>query len=164
LPSDADLKWFAEYRDKVKDALTEEDIKNAVYIAGRDRATPSSYRIEDKISGKELVFMSTGEGDASVTWDSGIPEIISKHNKAYFVNVTHGELACHPQMAGGIREILASGVTNLFSNTRPSVRGDEKLLNHRNTAISTCLWPDLISPSWALEGELICTWNNLLLK
>lgn len=127
LPSDADLKWFAEYRNRVKDALTEEDIKNAVYIAGRDKATPCSFRIENKISGKELVFLSTGEGDASVTWNSGIPEIISKQNKAYFVNVTHGELACHPQMTGGIKEILATGATNLFSNKRPLLRGEEIL-------------------------------------
>lgn len=127
LPSDADLKWFGEYRENVKDVLTEEDIKNAVYIAGRDRATPCSFTIENKMSGKELVFLSTGEGDASVTWESGIPEVISKQNKAYYANITHGMLACHPQMTGGIKEILASGQTNLYSTKRPAVRGDEKL-------------------------------------
>ena len=128
VPTKEDLNWFNNYRNKIISyKLGEEDIKNAVYIAGRDRATPCNYIIDDKSSGKELAFLSTAEGDASVTWDSGIPKIMTGKNKVYYVNVTHGELACNVGMFKGIKEILGSGYTNLFSAVRPSVRGDEIL-------------------------------------
>lgn len=127
VPSPKDLLWFADYRNKMKDALVEEDLKNAVYIAGRDKATPCNFRIDKKISGKELVFLSTGEGDQSVTWNSGIPQILTDKNAVYYTNVSHGELACHADMLKGIKEILANGNTNLFPDKRPSLRGDELL-------------------------------------
>jgi hypothetical protein len=127
IPSTENLLWFADYKSKMKDALTEEDLKNAVYIAGRDRATPCDFRIDEKSSGKELVFLSTGEGDQSVTWNSGIPKILSNKDAVYYVDVSHGELACHPSMFKGIGEILEDGATNLFSDKRPSLRGDELL-------------------------------------
>lgn len=124
VPEKNDLDWFKNYRDKITSYnLGEEDIKNAVYIAGRDKSTPCNF-IFDK---NELVFLSTAEGDASVTWDSGIPKIMTGKNKVYYVPVTHGELACNKGMFKGIREILTNGSTNLFATTRPSVRGDEIL-------------------------------------
>ncbi|TNF44481.1 MAG: CHAT domain-containing protein, partial [Bacteroidetes bacterium] len=128
LPAKEDLDWFKGYKNKITAYnLSEEDVKNAVYIAGRDKATPCNFFIEEKETEKELVFLSTAEGDASVTWDSGIPKIMTDKSKVYFVNVSHGELACNTGMFRGIREILAAGSTNLFSKTRPSVRGDEVL-------------------------------------
>ena len=128
IPEKEDLDWFKNYRDKITSfSLSEEDIKNAVYVAGRDKATPCNFTIEERGKDKELVFLSTAEGDASVTWDSGIPEIMTKKNKVYFVNVSHGELACNTGMFKGIKEILAAGSTNMFSKVRPSVRGDEVL-------------------------------------
>ena len=128
LPSAKDLEWFKEYRDKIKKyEFIDEDIKNAVYIAGRDRATPCNFILDERNTGKELVFMSTAEGDASVTWDSGIPKLMIGKNKVYYVNVTHGELACNRDMFRGIKEILVNGATNLFSDKRPSVRGEEIL-------------------------------------
>jgi CHAT domain-containing protein len=128
LPTKDDLDWFKTYRTKITSYnISEEDIKNAVYIAGRDKATPCNYIIDEKSPGKELVFLSTAEGDASVTWDSGIPKIMAEKNRVYFVNVTHGELACNQDMFKGIKEILVNGSTNIFSSARPSVRGDEIL-------------------------------------
>ncbi len=127
VPSAENLAWFAEYKGKMKDALVEEDFKNAVYVAGRDKATPCNFRIDEKSLGKELVFLSTGEGDQSVTWDSGIPKSMIDKNTVYYVNVSHGELACHTDMFKGIKEILINGNTNLFSGKRPSLRGDELL-------------------------------------
>ncbi len=126
LPSNDDLEWFARYRDLMKDALTGEDIKNAVYIAGSDKSTPTDFSVEETDSGKELVFWSTAEGDQSVTWNSGIPEIMADKKSVYYVNVSHGELACNPAMFKGIKEILAGGSTNLFSDKRPFVRGEEQ--------------------------------------
>jgi hypothetical protein len=128
IPEKEDLEWFKNYRDKITSfKLSKEDIKNAVYIAGRDKATPCNFTIEERGKDKELVFLSTAEGDASVTWDSGIPKIMTEKNKVYFVNVSHGELACNIGMFKGIKEILAAGSTNMFSMVRPSVRGDEVL-------------------------------------
>ena len=127
VPSAENLAWFAQYKSKMKDALVAEDLKNAVYIAGRSKATPCNFRIDEKNSGKELVFLSTGEGDQSVTWDSGIPKLLTDKNAVYYVNVSHGELACHRDLFKGIKEILINGSTNLFSDKRPTLRGDELL-------------------------------------
>ncbi len=127
VPSTENLVWFTEYKSKMKDALVEEDFKNAVYVAGHDKATPCNFRIDEKNSGKELVFLSTGEGDQSVTWDSGIPKLMIDKNEVYYVNVSHGELACHTDMFKGIKEILINGKTNLFSDKRPLLRGEELL-------------------------------------
>jgi CHAT domain-containing protein len=128
IPTKEDLDWFNNYRNKITAYnWGEEDIKNTVYIAGRDRATPCNFILDEKSSGSELVFLSTAEGDASVTWDSGIPKIITDKKRVYYVNVSHGELACNTGMFKGVKEILSSGSTNLFSTLRPSVRGDEVL-------------------------------------
>lgn len=127
VPSAENLSWFAEYKSRMKNALGSDDLKNAIYIAGRDKATPCNFRIDEKNSGKELVFLSTGEGDQSVTWDSGIPKLMTDKNAVYYVNVSHGELACHTDMFNGIKEILKNGSTNLFPDKRPSLRGDELL-------------------------------------
>lgn len=125
LPSEADLKWFKEYREKVKN-IRNEDLKNAVYIAGRDKATACGYRLSDKGKRSELIFLSTAEGDFSVTWDSGIPKKMVESNSVYYVNVTHGSLANESALFAGISEILESGSTNLFSKIRPAVRSAEK--------------------------------------
>ncbi|MEE4287534.1 MAG: CHAT domain-containing protein, partial [Mariniphaga sp.] len=128
VPDNKNLDWFKSYRDKMKNELVEEDFKNAVYVAGKDRATPCGYMLDKKTTGNELVFLSTAEGDQSVTWESGIPEALKKRkNAVYYVNVTHGELACHPLMFKGIKDILANGSTRFFSNEQPLVRGEEKL-------------------------------------
>lgn len=126
-PSTADLQWFAEYRDMMKAGIQDGDYSNAVYIAGKDKATPCGYRLDTNGNESELVFLSTAEGDQSVTWESGIPAKMIANNSVYYVDVTHGSLANEPDMFKGIREILTAGSTNLFRKTRPSVRGEEKL-------------------------------------
>ncbi|MGC3944722.1 MAG: CHAT domain-containing protein [Chryseolinea sp.] len=127
LPTSDDLVAFGKYRDKISDALDHIDYANAVYVAGRDRATPCGYRIDDGPAGKELVFLSTAEGDQSVTWESGIPPKMIKSDSVYYVDVTHGSLANEPNIFEGISDLLVRGTTNLLSRTRPLVRGDQKL-------------------------------------
>lgn len=127
LPSASDLAWFASYRDRMKNGLKEEDYAHAVYIAGHDKATPCGYRIDQDGNEPELVFLSTAEGDQSVTWETGIPARMIEKSSVYYVDVTHGSLACDPDMFKGIKEILHSGSTNLFSRTRPLARGEEKM-------------------------------------
>lgn len=127
IPSEDDLNWFKEYRDFNLQNIRDEDFDKAVYIAGHDHATPCDYRINEKSSGKELVFLCTGEGDQSVTWESGIPKTMIEKGRVYFVNVSHGSLACDSDMFKGISDILENGFTGLFSKNKPVVRGSEKL-------------------------------------
>ena len=127
VPSATDLKNFAAYRDKILATIEEDDFINAVYIAGKDKSTPVGYRIDDTANGKELVYLSTGEGDQSVTWETGIPKTMIEKNNVYYVNVSHGALSTEPTLFSGIDEVLQSGATGLFSKIRPQVRGTEKL-------------------------------------
>ncbi len=128
VPEKDELKQFKLYRDKVKPFVEDEDCKNVVYVAGQDKSTPCGFRIDNLSGGKkELVFLSTAEGDQSVTWESGIPRKLIDLNSVYYANVTHGSLANEPSIFGAIAEILANGSTNLLSKTRPNVRGGEKL-------------------------------------
>lgn len=127
LPTDGDLKTFDSYRNKIAASVTNSDFDNAVYIAGKDKATPCAYRVDNTAQGKELVFLSTAEGDQSVTWESGIPKKMIENNAVYYVNVSHGALANEPSMFRGIDDILQQGSTALFSKIRPVVRGTEKL-------------------------------------
>lgn len=126
LPAESDLNWFRDYREKIKN-IGEEDLKNAVYIAGHDKATACDYRINNMGKRSELIFLSTAEGDFSVTWDSGIPKKMIDNNSVYYVNVTHGSLANEPALFPGLIEILETGNSNLFSKIRPAVRSAEKV-------------------------------------
>lgn len=132
IPNDKDLQEFGKYRDYINSQMEGIDYTNMVYIAGKDKATPSAYRIDKTAKGEELVFLSTGEGDQSVTWDSGIPKKMIDSNAVYYVNVTHGGLSCDKSMFRGIDDILANGFTNLMSKNRPVVRGEEKVFRMPN--------------------------------
>jgi len=127
LPTAEDLKEFADYREAMCDIMTNEDLSNAVYIAGQDKVTPSGYYMHETPAGKDLVFLCTGEGDASVTWDSGIPANLIEKDRVYYVDVTHGSLANEPDMFKGVREILETGSTSQFTRTRPLVKTEEKV-------------------------------------
>ncbi len=127
VPTAADLKTFAAYRDQVIAGIKDADYANAVYIAGKDKSTPVGYRIDTTSAGKEIVFLSTAEGDQSVTWETGIPKKMIENNSVYYVNVSHGGLSMEPTLFRGIEEILSTGATSQFSKTRPVVRGAEKL-------------------------------------
>ncbi|HTI93016.1 MAG TPA: CHAT domain-containing protein [Puia sp.] len=121
------LNDFGAYRDAVIAAMPNLDLSNAVYIAGQFPQTPCGYRIDTIKDKKELVLLSTAEGDQSVTWDLGIPPVMISSNSVYYVNHSHGDLSNSPDMFSGIKEILEKGRTNLFSSIRPTVRGDQKI-------------------------------------
>lgn len=118
VPSDKPLEDFRAYRDAVNKTVI--DYKGAVYIAGRDKATPYSYQIDET----GLTFLSTSEGDSSVTWDSGIPQQLIKADQVYYTGVTHGQLANDNSLFGGIADILSDGRTSLLSKQRPVMRGE----------------------------------------
>ncbi len=127
LPIKKDLEEFAKHRDKVLAQEDKIDYSNMVYIAGKDKATPCGYRIDQTNAGKELEFLYTGEGDQSVTWESGIPKKMIENDSVYYVPVTHGALANEPDLFPGIFEILSQGFTYSLSKTRPMIRSTERL-------------------------------------
>jgi CHAT domain-containing protein/pimeloyl-ACP methyl ester carboxylesterase len=122
LPLKDKLTEFNNYRKAINQTVI--DYSNAVYIAGKDKATPCGYTIDADTG---LKFLSTAEGDSNVTWDSGIPAQMIAAETVYYVNVTHGQLANERDLFNGITEILQKGQTNLFSKQRPAVRGTEKV-------------------------------------
>lgn len=125
LPDVSVLEEFKIYRDGILAGREKIDYTNMVYIAGKDKATPCGYYNDMVPPRVELVFLSTGEGDQSVTWETGIPKQLIEKNQVYYVNVTHGALANDNSIFGGIEEILEKGKSDELSTTRPVVRGGE---------------------------------------
>jgi tetratricopeptide (TPR) repeat protein len=125
-PETNDLKTFRDYRNAIT-VSKDIDYANAVYIAGKDKSTPCDYSIEQTGSGTKLEIISTGEGDQSVTWDSGIPKEMIARDTVYYVDVSHGALANAPDMFDAIEELLTNKKTDLLTRVRPEVRGEQKL-------------------------------------
>ncbi|WP_460553290.1 DUF7379 domain-containing protein [Ferruginibacter profundus] len=126
IPDKDNLKVFKDYRNNIiakRDAI---DYSNMIYIAGKDKSTPCDYYNDIIPPRTELVFLYTGEGDQSVTWESGIPKQLIANNTVYYVNVTHGALANEPSIFEGIEQLLEKGSTGMLSKIRPVVRGEEQ--------------------------------------
>lgn len=125
IPNDDILKKFGAYRDAVINKNDTIDYSKAVYIAGqvrKNKDTPSGYRIVDG----SLEFLSTKEGDESVTWESGIPTKMITNGNVYYSDITHGELANDVRLFDAISEVLEKGETTLLRKTPPAVRSIEK--------------------------------------
>ena len=127
IPGAADLEVFKQYRDNILSKRDMIDYSNMVYIAGKDKYTPCDYYNDTILPRTELVFLYTGEGDQSVTWESGIPKQLIEAGAVYYVDVSHGALANESDIFEGIEQILEKGTTNLLSKTRPVVRGEEQV-------------------------------------
>lgn len=127
LPLQSDLDYFKNYRDNILTRKDEIDYSNMVYIAGKDKMTPCGYYLDTIPPKKQLYFLYTSEGDQSVTWESGIPKQLVEANAVYYSRVTHGALANEPDLFNAIEEILATGQTKLLSNTKPLLRGEDKI-------------------------------------
>ena len=124
IPGKTILKEFETYRNDILAASPNIDYSNMVYIAGRDKATPCDFYNDTIPPRVELVFLCTGEGDQSVTWETGIPQKLIEKKSVYYVDVTHGALANEPAIFDGIEDILATGITNELSTARPELRGE----------------------------------------
>ncbi|OBX26568.1 lecithin:cholesterol acyltransferase [Gelidibacter algens] len=127
LPLQSDLDYFKNYRDNILTKRDEIDYSSMVYIAGKDKMTPCGYYLDEIPPKKQLYFLYTSEGDQSVTWESGIPKQLIEANAVYYSRVTHGALANEPDLFNAIDEILVSGQTKLLRNTKPLLRGEEKI-------------------------------------
>ena len=127
LPLQSDLDYFKNYRDTILNKRDDIDYSSMVYIAGKDKMTPCGYYLDEIPPKKQLYFLYTSEGDQSVTWESGIPKQLLKANAVYYSQVTHGALANEPELFNAIEEILVTGQTKLLRNTKPLLRGEEKI-------------------------------------
>ncbi|SRX72966.1 CHAT domain-containing protein [Aequorivita antarctica] len=127
LPLKSDLDYFKNYRDNILKKRDEIDYSSMVYIAGKDKMTPCGYYLDEIPPKKQLYFLYTSEGDQSVTWESGIPKQLLEANAVYYSRVTHGALANEPDLFNAIEEILSTGQTKLLRNTKPLLRGEEKI-------------------------------------
>ena len=127
LPQQAELDYFRSYRDNILKKRDEIDYSSMVYIAGKDKMTPCGYYLDEIPPKKQLYFLYTSEGDQSVTWESGIPKQLISANAVYYSRVTHGALANDPDLFNAIEEILTTGQTKLIRNTKPLLRGEEKI-------------------------------------
>ena len=123
IPDQADLDFFDAYRNKVLQNMDAINMKNIIYIAGKDDATVCGYEINNILPDEKIVFKSTAEGDQSVTWETGIPKNIDTENGLYYVDVSHGGLANAADIFNGIAEILRIGKTDKLSKIRPMLRG-----------------------------------------
>lgn len=127
LPSQEDLTAFGNYRDAILKKANSIDYSNMVYIAGKDKQTPAGYTFDPYSTKPELLFLSTSEGDQSVTWASGIPKQIEDAKNVYYVDVSHGDLANEPDIFDAIDEILQQGSTDQLSKIKITRRGEELL-------------------------------------
>lgn len=127
LPLKSDLDYFKNYRDNILNKRDGIDYSSMTYIAGKDKMTPCGYYLDEIPPKKQLYFLYTSEGDQSVTWESGIPKQLIEANAVYYSRVTHGALANEPDLFNAIEEILSTGQTKLLRNTKPLLRGEEKI-------------------------------------
>jgi hypothetical protein len=131
IPSPAVLQHFGNYRKKILEETRQIDFKNVVYIAGacrRGKSTPCGYTLDNNGS---LKFLSTAEGDESVTWATGIPAELLQKGKVYYSPVTHGELANDASLFPAISDVLNRGLTSRLRTSPAAVRGIEKLFISR---------------------------------
>jgi CHAT domain-containing protein len=124
IPGKKHLDTFKAYRDFINSNVKDIDYSNAVYIAGKDKSTPSGYELDEN---NNLVFLSTAAGDQSVTWESGIPKKMIENNTVYYADVSHGALSNDPSLFSAISDILINGSTTLLKKTKPVIRGAELL-------------------------------------
>jgi tetratricopeptide (TPR) repeat protein len=124
IPSEADLKTFGKYQEKIVAEEGQINYENIYYIAGQSRKNKFTVSDLDVHDGK-LSFYATNQGDESVTWESGIPKSIVDSSRLYYANVTHGSLSNEKRLFGAIEDILKQGVTGRLQNNLPRGRGDE---------------------------------------
>ena len=116
----SNLTWFKKYKDDFLAAEDKLHYKNLYYIAGYAENTVDEYKVEN---GK-TIFSASPErpGDGSVTWDSGIPDLLDRRH-LYFTNTGHGELCNEPELYEGIHQLIEKGEVDdsMFFNTRDGI-------------------------------------------
>ena len=110
---------------ELKDILTKSpvDARYMIYIAGTAPATADDMVLDlEAAPGFKVRVSATSEGDGRVTWASGIPDELRKHN-LYYLDVPHGDLASTRDAFPAIQDLLSAGHTDRLSRTPPERRG-----------------------------------------
>ncbi|WP_298713582.1 CHAT domain-containing protein [Chitinophaga sp.] len=123
IPSDDDLRYFAQYRQEVSEGMRHTDYAGVAYIAGQappGHLTPDGYRY---LPGGRIQFTGAPGGDGSSTWESAIPDGLKRLQQLYYTSVPYGALPCDKRIFTAIKEILRNGSTTLLRNDPPEIRG-----------------------------------------
>ncbi|MGE7776130.1 DUF7379 domain-containing protein [Chitinophaga sp. NPDC101104] len=146
VPSNENLRLFAQYRDDVRSGMEHADASGIAFIAGQSpagRLTPDGHRIEPD---GRLTFTGTPAGDGSAPWADSIPSYLQKNGQVYFTDVPYGALPCDKRLFTAIREILGTGATTLLRTEPPVSRGIGKS-QPQKAALSFGLSPENLERS-----------------
>lgn len=159
LPNKDDLEDLKKYKEQFHQ-FDDWNLNKVYYIAGRADKTLSNFAYRDQYGGifqetdtvkileglatpglftnkyYELAFQATGEGDGSVTWDTGIPKQLESH-QIFYADTSHGELANDKDRFEAIKDILANGTTNRLPNKRPTSRAIQNVVFAENKEVLT---------------------------
>jgi pimeloyl-ACP methyl ester carboxylesterase len=115
-PQQKDLDG-ARYFQDVLNSRSIQPEEPIIYVAGFAPGAPSGISLSDR---GEVQFLSTDEGDGTVTWQSGIlPEL---ENRTWYMHAKHGDMAKHRPSFAAIYDLLSEGKTTRLFTTRPQVK------------------------------------------
>ncbi|PPK87252.1 lecithin:cholesterol acyltransferase [Neolewinella xylanilytica] len=119
------LEAFQTYREGVERGIkkfTEKDMSVIYYVAGHHEETVDDYELRNSLFWKKdrLRYLTTAEGDGSVSWKRGIPTKVPA-TQVYYTRTQHGELANDASLFPGLVDLLEKGDTTAtgFSQSAP---------------------------------------------
>ena len=109
------LEGFRRYREGVErgiENLGKKDMTVIYYVAGHHDETVDGYELRPSLFWKKdrIRYLTTPEGDGSVTWKRGIPANLPA-GQVYYTRTQHGELANDPSLFPGLVDLLEKGDT-----------------------------------------------------
>ncbi len=159
LPNKDDLQELKKYKEKFHQ-FDDWNLNKVYYIAGKADKTLTNFVYRDQYGGifsetntikilegiaapglftdkyYELAFQATGEGDGSVTWETGIPKQLESH-QIFYADTSHGELANDKNRFEAIKDILSNGTTNRLPNKQPTSRAIQTVVFAENKEVLT---------------------------
>jgi len=113
------LKAAKKLSDGLRNNDATLDPQHMVYVAGQGKATAASVEIEDGTA----QFMSTKQGDGTVTWKSGIAGRLE--DVTYYMAADHGNMPRSKADFPALLDLLNSGSTARLPKQPNVSRGDE---------------------------------------
>jgi tetratricopeptide (TPR) repeat protein len=115
-PKPDDLAQAQAFRELLDQAPIQPE--RMVYVAGRADVTVEEMYLDTTGKEPRIRFRATARGDGRVTWDSGIPSGVP----TWYMDVTHGDLACSEAHFPAIEDLLTTGRTGRLPTTAPVSR------------------------------------------
>ncbi|WP_300010866.1 CHAT domain-containing protein [uncultured Roseobacter sp.] len=105
--------------------LRSQDRQRMVYLAGKADATPVAIEVVGRGRKRRLRLLATRNGDGRVPWRTGILPGI----RSWFAPSTqHGDLCRDERLFPAIHDLVVRGQTTLLSQTPPTARGGDRLI------------------------------------